>query len=519
MIVQVKACLKNIIARLEAQGYELRGFDQVRSDRIPRMFGAAMPGSRGIGAPAADGSEAALSLKEAKETAYSFSSTSSSTSYGTSRVGGSAASAADSVAVELATRGGAVTGAKSAPAAAAAGKAGTAAAASPSGRRMEPYTIIAKGHPTIRIALESCRDDFAKVCLSAKSVVCCRVTPKQKAELVRLVKDAGHLALAIGDGGNDVSMIQEAQVGVGIRGKEGLQASRASDYSVANFKSLERLLLVHGRFSYYRTSLVAQYSFYKSFVFCFMQIFYAFLSDFSGVSLFNSLCVAAYNAVLFVPIVFFFVDKDVEQETALRFPESYRSCNSNSWLNYKTFLGWFARAIYHAIIMTVILNLSAPNSVMEVYESIGLVMFGGYMLVQDFTMLFELRRWSWFNLCSIFGMHAFAFLVGLAANNIAAMVKFIDTYSFTIVFFSPLFWLTNLLMLVATVLPVEAWKAFRFARSSEGDDILKQYDQATSDTAPLCCESARYVLHTVRPPADTPLFPLSLLCRCRCRCC
>jgi len=96
------------------------------------------------------------------------------------------------------------------------------------------------------------------------------VTPAQKAQLVRLVRDAGHVALAIGDGGNDVSMIQEAQVGVGIRGKEGLQASRAADYQVAFFRALERLLLVHGHYSYYRTSVIAQYSFYKSFVFCFI---------------------------------------------------------------------------------------------------------------------------------------------------------------------------------------------------------------------------------------------------------
>lgn len=91
-----------------------------------------------------------------------------------------------------------------------------------------PYTIIVRGS-TLEVALRVCREKFAAVCCGADSVICCRVTPKQKGQLVRVVKDAGHLTLAIGDGGNDVAMIQEAAVGVGIRGKEGLQAARAGE--------------------------------------------------------------------------------------------------------------------------------------------------------------------------------------------------------------------------------------------------------------------------------------------------
>ena len=181
-----------------------------------------------------------------------------------------------------------------------------AASAQSAGTPQQGFTAIIRG-TTLEPALEHHREDLSRLLLAASSVVCCRVTPKQKAELVKIVKDAGFMTLSIGDGGNDVSMIQEAHVGVGIRGKEGLQASRASDYTVVPFKSLRRLLLVHGRYSYYRTSLVAQYSFYKSFYFCLLQIGDGFVSGFAGVSLFNSLCVAAYNALLFVPVVFFFV--------------------------------------------------------------------------------------------------------------------------------------------------------------------------------------------------------------------
>jgi phospholipid-translocating ATPase len=111
---------------------------------------------------------------------------------------------------------------------------------------------------------------------------------------------------------------------------------RFASLQVGFFRALQRLILVHGRYSYYRTSLIAQYSFYKSFLFCFIQIGYGFYSGFAGVSLFNSLCTAAYNAVLFVPIVYFMLDRDLCETTALRFPKSYRPCQRGELMNYTT---------------------------------------------------------------------------------------------------------------------------------------------------------------------------------------
>jgi magnesium-transporting ATPase (P-type) len=134
-------------------------------------------------------------------------------------------------------------------------------------------TVIIRG-PTLALVLEYHQGKFASLCMDAHTVICCRVTPRQKAQCVSIVRDAGHMTLAIGDGGNDVAMIQAAHVGVGIRGKEGLQAARAADYVLPVFRGLGPLMLVHGQYSYLRSALVMQYSFYKSFVFCSMQILY-----------------------------------------------------------------------------------------------------------------------------------------------------------------------------------------------------------------------------------------------------
>jgi phospholipid-transporting ATPase len=96
-------------------------------------------------------------------------------------------------------------------------------------------------------------------------VICCRATPKNKAEIVELVKEkTGQVTLAIGDGANDVSMIQAAHVGIGIYGREGTQALSASDYAIGEFRFLARLLFVHGTFSYKRIAKVILYSFYKN---------------------------------------------------------------------------------------------------------------------------------------------------------------------------------------------------------------------------------------------------------------
>jgi magnesium-transporting ATPase (P-type) len=211
-------------------------------------------------------------------------------------------------------------------------------------------TVIGQG-VTFAVALRYHKAALSRLCLNAHAVICSRVTPSQKAELVGLVKSAGKITLAIGDGGNDVSMIQMAHIGVGIRGKEGLQAARASDFVLPNFRSLRQLLLVHGHYSYVRTALVAQYSFYKSFSFCAIQIAYGFFSLFAGTSLFNSLCVTAYNAVLFVPIVSFIFEKDVPMDAAYTTPLLYARCAKDDRFNWRTVSTWLARGLFQALVV------------------------------------------------------------------------------------------------------------------------------------------------------------------------
>lgn len=130
---------------------------------------------------------------------------------------------------------------------------------------METLALVIDGK-SLTFALEKDMEKmFLDLAVMCKAVICCRVSPLQKALVVKLVKrHLKALLLAIGDGANDVSMIQAAHVGVGISGVEGLQAARSADVAIGQFRYLRKLLLVHGSWSYQRIAKIILYFFYKN---------------------------------------------------------------------------------------------------------------------------------------------------------------------------------------------------------------------------------------------------------------
>jgi P-type E1-E2 ATPase len=137
--------------------------------------------------------------------------------------------------------------------------------------------------------------------------VCCRVSPSQKADVVRLIKndDESCITLAIGDGANDVSMIMEAHIGVGLYGNEGMRAAQSGDFALGEFQFLWRLLLVHGRWCYMRNAELILYFFYKNIVFTLPQFMYAFVTGYSGETIYDDYYITCYNMVFTaLPLIF-----------------------------------------------------------------------------------------------------------------------------------------------------------------------------------------------------------------------
>ena len=200
------------------------------------------------------------------------------------------------------------------------------------------------------LACPELEEMFFKMSLSAKSVICCRVSPKQKADVVHMYRKRGPwVTLSIGDGANDVSMILEANIGVGIRGKEGTQAVRSADYSISQFRFLQNLLFVHGRNGYIRVAKMICFYFYKNIVVVFSQINFAFFNGFSGQIFFPEWLPQLYNAVFtsWQCLFAFMLEQDVKPEMALACPNVYSVGQEGRLFTFGEFWKQIVLAVWH----------------------------------------------------------------------------------------------------------------------------------------------------------------------------
>ncbi|XP_058127201.1 phospholipid-transporting ATPase IF [Anopheles ziemanni] len=204
---------------------------------------------------------------------------------------------------------------------------------------------------SLTIALESLKEQFRDVSIRCHAVLCCRLSPLQKCEVVQLMKtvDTAPVTAAIGDGANDVSMIQEAHVGLGIVGREGRQAARCADYAFAKFCMLKKLLLVHGHFFSTRLAVLVLYFFYKNLVFMGVQLYFQIHSMFSNQSVYDSVFLTLYNVVYTaVPVlVLALTEKPYQEQTLMKNPQLYQSVAGNKQYAWKYFIGWMILGIYH----------------------------------------------------------------------------------------------------------------------------------------------------------------------------
>lgn len=189
------------------------------------------------------------------------------------------------------------------------------------------HAIVIDGDSLKLVLDERLRQKFLLLCKQCKSVLCCRVSPAQKAAVVSMVKSGlDVMTLSIGDGANDVAMIQEADVGVGIAGEEGRQAVMSADYAIGQFRFLQRLVLVHGRWSYRRLGETIANFFYKNIVWTFTIFWYQIYCDFDQTYLYDYTYILLFNlAFTSLPVIFMGVlDQDVSDKVSLAVPQLYR---------------------------------------------------------------------------------------------------------------------------------------------------------------------------------------------------
>ncbi|KAK3901208.1 hypothetical protein C8A05DRAFT_16579 [Staphylotrichum tortipilum] len=224
-------------------------------------------------------------------------------------------------------------------------------------RGMVPHSVaVVDGHTLAVIEDDdTLRVLFYDLVARVDSVICCRASPSQKAGLVKAVRHQtpSAVTLAIGDGANDIAMIQASHVGIGISGREGLQAARIADYSIAQFRFLQRLLFVHGRWNYARSGRYILGTFWKEVVFYLLQAHYQRFNGYTGTSLFESTALTVFNTIftslpVIIPGIF---ERDLSAETLLAFPELYSFGQRNRGFNFLQYLGWMAMAVAESIIL------------------------------------------------------------------------------------------------------------------------------------------------------------------------
>ena len=195
---------------------------------------------------------------------------------------------------------------------------------------------------------ESVTYEFFSVATLAPCLCVCRCSPTQKADIVRLLKDftGGKRIAAVGDGGNDVGMIMEADVGIGIVGKEGMQASLASDFSINQFCYLKKLILWHGRQSYRASAVLSQFVFHRGLIISVIQATFTVLFYFVSIPIYNGFLMLGYSTVYTsLPVFSLVFDQDADVLSILSYPPLYKTMQKGRQMNIKTFCIWLFKSI------------------------------------------------------------------------------------------------------------------------------------------------------------------------------
>ncbi|PNW75666.1 hypothetical protein CHLRE_12g536050v5 [Chlamydomonas reinhardtii] len=336
-----------------------------------------------------------------------------------------------------------------------------------------------------------------RVGLRCKAVVCCRVSPLQKAQVTGLVRSTGSITLAIGDGANDVSMIQRAHIGVGISGQEGMQAVMSADFAIAQFRYLVPLLLVHGQYSYKRITRMINFFFYKNMLFAITLFTYSAFTTFSGSYIYNDTSMTLFNVAFTsaTPLLVGMFDRPLGKRAMLRYPQLYRQGIANRDFNAATILGWmFSALLQSGIILVLCLvgcrgtTASADHGIPWSMAEVGVVMFTSIVLTIHLHLTMVEEAWTWVHHLAIWGSVAlwYLYLVAFAYFPVSWSLEMWHLFE-GIVAPNAQFWLYSLIIPAAALLPNFAFRAVSRLLWPSDEDIIREMQKveraANSDSS------------------------------------
>ena len=363
---------------------------------------------------------------------------------------------------------------------------------------------------------------FLEVATRCRAVVCCRVSPKQKAEVVHLVRKKEHvICVSIGDGANDVPMILNANIGIGISGQEGMQAVMASDYAIAQFRYIQRLLLVHGRWSCQRLCVLIVYFFYKNCNIALVSFWYGLYSEFSGVRFWNDLYGTVWNCFFTAFPIFCtgLLNRDVvSPSTLLTFADLYKEVQGGQDFTIGRFFWWMMDAVFVSLVVFFVPLYAVggasvwPSGQMHGKWVFSLTSYWCLHLVTNLRLCMVTRtwtKWSAFVMClTIFLFFPFSWCFALLPPHLTGTMY----GSLHRTMRCAAFWLSSLLSAVICLLPafvqMSVNKIFRPSNTQRVAEQEKEMMRCMSQSGEYPTEEAvRHAYQTRRRGPAAPASP------------
>ncbi|XP_072978047.1 probable phospholipid-transporting ATPase 4 [Typha angustifolia] len=346
------------------------------------------------------------------------------------------------------------------------------------------FALIIDGK-TLTYALEDdMKNLFLNLAVDCASVICCRVSPKQKALVTRLVKEGtGKTTLAIGDGANDVGMIQEADIGVGISGVEGMQAVMASDFSISQFRFLERLLLVHGHWCYKRIAQMICYFFYKNIAFGLTIFYFEAFTGFSGQSVYDDWYMLLFNVILTsLPVISLGVfEQDVSSEVCLQFPALYQQGPRNLFFDWYRIFGWMGNGLYSSLVIY-FLNISifydhafrAGGQTADM-AAVGTTMFTCIIWAVNVQIALTMSHFTWIQHLFVWGSIMTWYLFLLAYGMSSPLISK-NAYQILLEALgpAPIYWASTLIVTAACNIPYLAHISYQRACNPLDHHVIQE---------------------------------------------
>ncbi|XP_039001802.1 phospholipid-transporting ATPase 1-like [Hibiscus syriacus] len=315
-----------------------------------------------------------------------------------------------------------------------------------------PLALIIDGNSLVYILEKDLQSELFDIATSCKVVLCCRVAPLQKAGIVDLIKSrTDDMTLAIGDGANDVSMIQMADVGVGICGQEGRQAVMASDFAMGQFQFLKRLLLVHGHWNYQRVGYLVLYNFYRNAVFVLMLFWYILCTAFSTTSALTDWSSVFYSVIYTsVPtIVVGVLDKDLSHKTLLKYPKLYGAGHRHEAYNLQLFWITMIDTLWQSLVLFYIPLFTYKESSIDIW-SMGSLWTITVVILVNIHLAMDIRRWVFITHAAVWGSIMITYACMVVLDSIPIFPNYWTIYHLAK---SPTYWLTISLIIIMALLP------------------------------------------------------------------